>query len=301
MGAGPRYIAAMTVLLVGMAGAAAVAQEGLPLMAVEAGARPAGMGGAFVAVHGDADAAFYNPAGISGIRDISASFGHNTYWERISLETGYVGIRLSRRSYLYGSMRFAGVSDLEFRTAPTADPEGLFDAHDLSFKAGLAWDVNPRVVVGLAAGWFIEKIEAWRGSSFNVDIGAQAQVTESIRLGASASNLGSDLTLTVVGRSPSRPIPLPKVYRVGGTFVRDRYRAVTDLVLLDDRIRLHLGGEARVHDVLTVRAGYMANYDSKSVTAGFSLRKRNIGIDYAVVPFSHNLGTAHLFNLTFQL
>ena len=50
------------ILLLGLS-ASVVGQDGLALMKVEAGARPAGMGGAFVAVTGDPMSAAYNPAG----------------------------------------------------------------------------------------------------------------------------------------------------------------------------------------------------------------------------------------------
>ena len=66
-------------------------------------------------------------------------------------------------------------------------------------------------------------------------------------------------------------------------------------------MHLHLGAEASVHEMFTVRAGYMANYDSKNISAGVSFNKRNIGVDYAFVPYTNDLGTSHLFNFTFSL
>ncbi|RME25591.1 MAG: hypothetical protein D6800_07450 [Candidatus Zixiibacteriota bacterium] len=238
---------------------------------------------------------------MTGVKDINASFGHNTYWGNVRLETGYASTRLGRRSYLHGSIRFAKIDQLEFRTAPTAQPTTFFDAHDVSFKSGIAWDLTDRITAGVAAGWFIEKIEAWRGSAFNVDLGAQMQATPQLRLGASATNLGGDLNLTVTGRTGARPISLPTTYRAGAAYQYDRYLGAVDLVVLDDELHVQVGAEAKLHDVITVRAGYMSNYDTRNVTAGLSLRHRNLTIDYAVVPFTDNLGTAHMFNFTFEL
>jgi hypothetical protein len=53
--------------------------------------------------------------------------------------------------------------------------------------------------------------------------------------------------------------------------------------------------------MFSVRAGYMSGYDTKDFTMGASFGYRNIIVDYAFVPFGHNLGNSHLFNLTFTL
>jgi len=55
----------------------ASAQDGLALMKVEVGARPSGMGGAFVSVISDPNSAAYNPAGVVNTSQFAASFGHN--------------------------------------------------------------------------------------------------------------------------------------------------------------------------------------------------------------------------------
>ncbi len=147
----------------------------------------------------------------------------------------------------------------------------------------------------------MEKIEAWQGSSFNVDLGLQARATDRLYLGASAMNVGSKFSLSKTGAPDSRDISLPTTYRVGAAYQYKRYLGAADIIMLDDQAHLHLGVEAKLHELLAVRAGYMTNYDSKNLTAGASFIYHNIGIDYAFVPYSNDLGSVHLFGLTIRL
>jgi hypothetical protein len=88
---------------------------------------------------------------------------------------------------------------------------------------------------------------------------------------------------------------------VGGSYRYDRYLGAVDAVIVDDEFHLNIGAEATLHEYVSLRAGYMANYDTKNFTAGASFTRRNITVDYAFVPYTNNLGTTHLFNLTFSL
>lgn len=277
------------------------AQEGLALMKVETGARPAGMAGAFVSITSDPNASFYNPAAAAWAEKFNLSFGHNEYWENIRLETGYFMANLSPRVSVHGGIRFGAVDNLESRLVPSSEPDAIFSAYDASFKGGLTYRLDDRLAFGAAMGWFIEKIDIYRGSAFNVDLGALYRLTDSINLGASVTNLGSSLSLALSGQQGTRDISLPTTYRVGASY---QYRYVLgsiDGVIVDDEFHLHVGAEADLHEYVAVRAGYMFNYDSKNFTAGASFKRRNITVDYAFVPYTNNLGTSHLFNLTFAL
>ena len=291
------FVTAIGLLFVGTVDAS----DGLAMLKNDHSARAAGMGAAFVSISGDPNAAVYNPAGVAGVDKFTASFGHTFFWERIRMESGYVAANLASRIYVHGGIRFAAVDELEARLYPTTDPYDLFDAHDVSFKGGLAYQISDRIAAGFAAGWFIEKIEAWRGSSFNIDVGLLASPSDKVDLGASVTNIGSDFMLEKRSLEGSRDIPLPTTYRLGGSYQYGTYLGALDIVILDDKWHVHAGAEAQLHEQLSLRAGYMFNYDTKNFTAGASFTKRNMTVDYAFVPFTRNLGSAHMFNFTFSL
>jgi hypothetical protein len=277
------------------------AQDGLALMKVDPGARPSGMGAAFVSISGDPNATAFNPAGVTGVTKFSAAFSHSTYWENIRLENGFFASPLKGRWYVHGGIRYATIDNLEMRNSPVGVPQALFAANDASFKFGVAYRVSDRVSAGLASGWLVEKIEAWKGSSMNFDLGIQAVLRPELRVGASVTDLGSSFTLSKAGEVASREISLPTTWRVGGSYQYRKYLGALDVVVLDDQAHLHVGAEARVHEMLQVRAGFMSGYDSKNVTAGVSFSRSGLRIDYAFVPYTHNLGTSHIFSFIFEL
>lgn len=291
-------------LVLSLIGSTVAAQSGMTMLKVEPGARPAGMGGAFVAVAGDPMSVIYNPAGAVGVSDFMFGSSFTSYWENISIQTGYVAAQISLNGFLFAGIRYAGVTNLEQRfNNPSAEPYGEFSAHDISFKGGAAWQFNDRLAVGLAAGWFLEKIEAYSGSAFNFDIGLLYKYNRYITLGGSATNIGRDFYLGLNNQQESDMISVPRTYRFGLSYDRDYYLYSFDMVIADDEAHAHFGAEYETREHFTIRAGYMTGYDSKSVTIGGSVIVPNyrISVDYALVPFSNNLGTTHQFSLTYGI
>lgn len=271
------------------------------MMKIEPGARAAGMGGAYASISGDPYSAAYNSAGARGVSGFTAGFGHNEYWENARIESGYLLTPLSSTTYLHAGIRFAGINDIAVRQGPSAEPDGLTDSHDISFKAGLGLQFAENLYGGMGIGWYLENVEAYRGSAFNVDLGVLAQLKKDLWVGASVTNAGSAFNLTKEGAVESRRIKVPTTYRVGASYRYQKYLGAADIVILDNAIHEHLGAEARVHKYFSVRAGYMFNYDSKNFTAGATFTSHGISVDYAFVPYSNSLGSSHLFNFTFQL
>ncbi|UCC44597.1 MAG: PorV/PorQ family protein [Candidatus Zixiibacteriota bacterium] len=278
------------------------AADGLALMKVEPGARPAGMAGAFVSLAGDPYSSAYNPAGAVPTERWLISLGHSRVWENVRLETGYLAAPLSEKTSLYAGIKFASVDEIESRQFPTLDPDYLFELKDVSVKIGLSRAWSDRLSLGLGIGYLFEKIDVYRGGAVNFDLGALYRVDPHITAGLSVANIGSSFRLSLRGEDiESRDISLPTTYRLGGSYRYREYVGALDLVVVDDEFHVHTGAEWNAHETLTVRAGYMFNYDSKNFTAGASIRHRNFTFDYGFVPYTNNLGTSHLISLTASL
>lgn len=287
--------------LAGLAVSSVLSADGQALLKTEHGARPAGMATAVTSLRTGPDGAAYNPASIAGTDHFSVSFGHVKYWENVRLESGYFSSNLSGRTSFYGGIRFAAVDDIEGRpNMPTDDP-WQFESYDFSIKMGLASWSSSRFGMGIAIGSVFEKIGGYRGGALSSDLGAIFLYNEKISMGASILNIGPDLILSQAGRADSRPIRQPTTYRAGISYRRDKNLAAVDFVYLDDKAHVHLGAESRLHSSLQLRAGYMLNYSTKSLTAGASFIRDNLAIHYAFVPYSRSLGTSHMFNLAFDL
>ncbi len=289
----------ISLLLLVTAGAA-LANDGVALFKIDHGARSAGMGSTQFSQSPDPNAVVHNPALGVGFEKFAASFGHTEFWENIRLESGYFSADLNSRWSVHGGIRYATVKDLEARTSPSSIPT-LFDTHDISFKGGAAYRLSPKIDIGFAAGWIIEKIGGYRGSAFNFDLGTVIHLSPQTDLCAAATNLGSNFRLELAGIPGSDNVSLPTTYRIGGTYKYQRYLGAAEIVYLDDEPHVHLGVDAKINEIFSLRSGYMINYSAKNFSAGVSFSRRNITVDYGFVPFSQNLGTSHLFNLTFSL
>lgn len=274
--------------------------DGVALLKVDHGARSAGMGSTQIPHSGDPNGVVHNPALGLGFEKFTASFGHTEFWENIRLESGFFCADLDSNWSIHGGIRYATVNDLEARTTPTSTAT-LFDSHDLSFKGGIAYRLDEKINLGIAAGWIIEKIGAYRGSAFNFDVGTVVHLNPNADINAAATNIGPSFKLELTGMPGSDDVSLPTTYRLGGTYRYQRYLASAEFVYLDETAHAHLGAEAKMNEIFSLRSGYMINYDTKNFTAGASFSRRNITVDYAFVPFTQSLGTSHLFNLTFSL
>ena len=269
------------------------ALSGLKLLTVEAGARPAGMGGAFTAVAEDPYSAAYNPAAGYKIGPLAASVGYNSYWQNISIQTGYLAFEKKEITYMTG-IQFAAVSNLQGRTEPTSDYYP-FDAHDVAIKAGAAFRVDKDVVFGFMVGWLFEKIEQYRGSTFSADLGLMTTPLDKLDVGFAVLNLGSKMMIR------EEKYKLPTTFRAGASYQFKNFLPAADIVVQDDKLHTHLGGEYNISDNFFLRAGYRIGYDLSSFSAGAGFSKRNLRIDYAFVPYKNEFNDSHLINLTFQL
>ncbi len=272
-----------------------MAGTGARFLTVESGARPVGMGGAFTAVTGDPYSAAYNPAAVFGVKNLSGSFGHNTYWDNTRIHTGYV--IFEKRSIAFNAgIQFAEISDIEaYGSTPTDDPLYLFESQNVLFKGGASFKVHHRVAVGFSAGWVVEKIDSYRDYALNGDFGVLVDAGRGINVGASVLYFGQKLQLE------TEETDLPTTYRFGASYKISNFLGAADLVSEDGDTHIHLGGEYNLVDGLSLRAGYRTNYDTRDFSAGVGFTHRNFRIDYAFLPYSDNIDDSHLINLTFTL
>lgn len=282
-------------LILGLASCSpAFAFTGMSLLAVEPGARPSGMGGAFTAVTLDPYSAAYNPAASYGIGPLAGSLGHNAYWQNIRIETAYLAFQKRAIAFATG-IQFAVDGDIQGRGETPSSDYDPFDAHDVALKMGAAFRVDKDVIFGVMLGWIFEKIERYRGSAFCADLGLLTQPTSRLNVGLAVTNLGGKMQLREEEFSP------PTAVRVGASYKFEKFLSAADIVMQDDDFHMHLGGEYSVAANFFLRAGYRFGYDTRDFSAGAGFVKRNLRIDYAFVPYKGILRDSHLINLTFHL
>lgn len=265
-----------------------------------AGARASGMGEAYSAVGGEADAVYWNPAALSGIRAYSGLFMHADLFTEFNYEyLGYAqplknlgGIGLGVQYLSAG--KIAETDSSGFGTGSSMNPSHTA----ITLAYGRKLDVFG---VGASAKYVRSKL-AGPASAFAVDVGALSPgfFADQIRLAFVIRNIGSGL------KYDRKTDPLPLSLRIGGrlNFLENLTLGVDLDSPRDNRPYAALGGEYLVEYPdfsVAGRLGY--NTRTSGGLAGFSAGLGAVlgdfSFDYAFAPFGE-LGAAHRMSAAFR-
>lgn len=284
-----RFILLGAVLgLMTWAGAAAAGnpgESGLLFLRLGVGAREAAMGDAGVASSRGAAALFWNPANnVFEDFDTELLLQHYRYLGLASQEAAAVAHRAGPGVLGFA---FSGLywDSIDRRSDENVGlVEGTFKPYDVSFGVSYALPVGDRFGVGVNAKLVYEKIDIYSDSGLAFDFFATHRaMIEGLVFGASATNLGGDLSLD------QEPLPLPTVYRVGAAYTPrapglvGRTTLTADVTFPNDTSEKgHIGLEVGLLPELVLRAGSRLNYDNQGWTAGAGFKPlKNLVVDYA--------------------
>lgn len=291
--------------------AGARAEEAASFLRIGGGARAAAMGGAATAVSSDADAIFWNPAGLAGLERAEAGATHAAYLgdQYDSLAAAVpLGSRGLKRREESGSLGVIGVglARMGYASQQGRDenrrPTGDFSASD--YSAGVAY--ARRLPAGFSAGIAAKRVQSRladaSGGATALDAGASLDLGTRFnwRLGAAARNLGEDL------RFSSQASPLPLTIAAG--VASQPFRGLTLSGEVQRRPKSGkttsaFGAEYLPHPNVALRAGYSRDGGPSGAawpggfTGGFGLSWSRLKLDYAVTPFGA-LGNVQTFSLS---
>jgi len=236
-----------------------VAKYGADFLAGGVGARALGMGGAHIAIASDANAGYWNPAGLEGITYPEISYMHAERFSGV-VTFDFAGIAwpLSDISTIGISFYRSGVNDIKNtldawdseRNAPKPNPEDFitsFSAADYAFFFGYGRTISRKVRIGVTGKIIRRTIgdfaDAW-GYSF--DVGLQYQ-SHNLFLGFNAQDISTML----------------------------QSWSVNDAALVNIRDvfgdELPKGGTVLVLPVLRLGSGYMIHYSESNLTLALDL------------------------------
>lgn len=269
----------------------------VPFLRVSVAARPAAMGGAFVAVADDANAVFWNPAGLGQQTEFGLSFTRLIYYESTSLDqlgmvipmgTGF-SLGVSGFSVNYGSILYGVEASDGSYDESASDALGSFTSNGLSAGVGAGLAVIPGLLYVGAQGKFVqETLETVSESGIMVDAGVllvlkMGGLLEAISVGGVIQNLGS---FGEGGKSPQN--------MKGGAALRLGLMKASDTILSVEVnmpselsvMLMNAGGEIRVAEMVSLRAGIKTGGDLTGMTFGggvqFKLNEITYFIDYAM-------------------
>jgi hypothetical protein len=285
----------------GGAFAQSAGNSGLSFLKLGFGARNVAMGDLGVVVANDLTSLNYNPSLLAENLNPQLSFTHNSLFQDLNSEMIAGSFSVFNIPFAVG-INTTSVSDIEIRTRP-GEPEGKFNAHYFSASLSTAHKIIDNLNGGITIKYLYENLYSDDATGMAVDLGLSYRgFIDGLSLGASLKNIGSMKALR------AESTKLPTDFRLGAAYdfalpqIKMDFTALAGFQKYTDAndSHLHFGGEISYDKFFAVRLGYMSNYDSKNITAGFGILWKSLNIDYAYVPVKYGLGDSHIFSFIYS-
>ncbi len=259
------------------------------------GARALGMGSAFCAVTDDADAVYWNPAGLVFLFKPEITGLHISLWE----DTLYDSLNYAHPINKIGTFG-AGVirlstDEIEKRESPL-DQAVTFSDTQTAFFLAYGRNIYKTVFGGINLKAINQKIDSYSDTGWGMDVGLLWNVTANFSTGLNLQNaLTPILKLKVVEEKYPLNAKFGVAYHLFNVLPRHNNK-ITLAIDVDETEGLttkqHYGLEYWIENRFALRGGYSEN----NLTGGLGVRYRNFQCDYAFAP--HELGETHRFSFT---
>ena len=287
-------LAAMLVL----ASQASSAAETASFLNIGVGARGLGMGGAYTALADDANALYWNPAGLSKLEKREFTASHAEMFESTRLDFLAYAHPTSKGTFAAG-LTYLSHGKIEGRDG-LGRPTAGYDASDAALSLGYARKLE-MVDLGATFKYLRSHIGGAEAQGVAVDVGAK-RAFDRVSVGAALRNLGPGL------KFQDQRNDLPLRLAVGAAYkFTGGHTAAAELVNgpRGAGTDASFGGEFQAVKNLYMRAGYTTQtaitggtgFDvARGLTLGLGFRNEKWSLDYAVLP-SGELGRSHRFSL----
>lgn len=271
--------------------------SGMTFLELGIGARSLGMGEAATASSTDIAGTYYNPASLAEATSADVSIMHKDWFEDVT--TDYVGARTEFSKFSFGlNVNATSINDIQIREIP-GPPVATFDAHNIAIGLTSAYRFDTSISFGLSVKYLYEKILVNEANGWGLDLGMLYKTPWDVRLGFSASNIGSMSTLD------NEASTLPLIFRLGAQYTLPSQSLSGAVTFAGDYVRFstdginhfHLGTEYAYGSVVAFRVGYQTGYESRGLTTGLGVHYGSVQVDYAFLPMKDDLGSTHTLSL----
>jgi len=289
--------------------APAAGTSGAQFLEIEPGARPAGMGYAFSAIGGDANAVYYNPAGLASLKHVEATGMEDQYFQGVNYDFASVAVPISRfmkdstadYGVLAASLYNLSVGGIQQRgLVETVSPQGTFSSQDYAYALSYAYNLGKGLSLGASGKIIQSDLDGYNASGEAFDAGALYR-KDKLSLALGVRDLGPGYGFA------GQADPLPRTWFLGaayvilpgwtgafeGDFPRDADPAYSFGTEYAYSFTKKISG--------ALRAGYASqNTDAggfSGATVGGGLGYDGVRFDFAFVPFG-DLGNEYQYSLT---
>lgn len=297
-------------------------------------ARAEGMGGAYVAVQGDPDMIYWNPAGLAFVSGISGSLSLTQWLADTEFNFATFAVPISGRNLvLAGSFTTLGVPEQPVRSYDGTLTGEMYDARDYAVNMSAALRIIPTFAFGATVKYISQRIWSERADGYAFDVGVSYQTPiRGLHMGASISNFGADLQMdgknlvNIIDPDPNNqgvtdiPVryitgsyPLPQIFRFG-LAQNLRFGDMNTVATLDlmhptgSTESMNLGIETGFREFIFIRAGYQNLFEKDQInglTFGTGLQyqldaRQRFAFDYAYAQWGI-LGNTHRISMRLSI
>ena len=270
-------------------------QSGNAFLNIGVGTRAVGMGEAFTGIADDISSLYWNPAGLSKVRNFQALLMNNQWFQNVLYEYGAFGVPLAKGT-VAGSLAYVNYGSME-RINEFGQEEGNFVVRDVAISLGYGMELFQQFAVGIGIKTpFCQDDENKLTLSLAGDIGLLYGIPalDGLNIGINLMNVGNK-------NQPSRlklGLGLVNVFeglKIGWDIGTGFYA---------EEVEMNVGAEYEISGILVPRLGYKYSTEERKVsssglaglTLGVGLRLVISGealhLNYAYVPYG-DIGAAH--------
>ncbi|MFZ5433118.1 MAG: PorV/PorQ family protein [Calditrichota bacterium] len=220
--------------------AASVSQATLLFLKIAPGARPAGMGEAFVAISDDANATWWNPAGLGFQRNREFTMMYVRWLPQFNLSDLYYAY-MSATYYdpewgtFGGNLIFLNLGETQ-RTDEQGQAQGTFSSYEIAATGTYGAEINPHFAMGVALKLAYSSLSpqgageekgSGTATAIAADVGLlyKAQFLRGLSLGANLSNMGPKVAY--IDRAQADPLPTNLKFGFAYKLIDQEYNQLT--------------------------------------------------------------------------
>jgi len=286
------------------------------------GARAMGMGESYVAIANDAEALYWNPAGISQFEEQTVFFAHTQWVVDIDMEYAGLVYHLDPSNTLGLAVTYLHTDEMKETTELQPFGTGRFFGYsDFLMAVSYARNMTDKFSFGLSVKYMQENIAELTTHGLLFDLGTYYRTGfESLRFAVAVTNLGQEIAPTgsftyqnleaeQVEVTSFQSSPPPIMFRLGiaAEVIETEQHIVTTSVQLnhpnDNEENINIGMEYWWQNTIALRAGYKTARIEEDFSLGAGLYLptgfTNFRVDYAFTNFGR-LGYVNRFSIQFQ-
>lgn len=270
--------------------------SGLQFLKIDVGGKESGMGGAVSTVVRDANAVFWNPAGIADSKGLNIIFTRNDWLVNSEISTMSLSYSFNFASFALSVLSY---QIEKFEETTVLKPTGtgyMVNAGDLLIGVAVSRKFTDKLNIGGQVKYVQETLDAFSYDNILFDLGSSyATGYRDLKLAFVLQHFGPDITPVY------RKFKPPLLFKIGASDNIYRWGPQKLLVSLDvihptdNNEWVSVGTEYSLYDKLFMRWGYRFNRDLGDMAFGFGVESIKLGSTTIFIDYSY-MDYGEIFN-----